>query len=309
MFGYYVCRHVFVNADQHRLESCLYCGLRHREYQERLPALLSEQATRGGEYNNEGDDECDGQPAFQHPAESLSWCRPYDVEIREHLLDALAPMHMDTGILVDRTVAELYKIALDGKSKATDRFLQLSMRKRADRGKLAFVLWDTLVSEGCPRDPKEIAIIMETTTAYMRQTEKALRRQPSHSPLENYVPRIGAELGVPHWAIELVKKASWHECHRMNKPEDLVGALFVMLGEAARPNGPVGVRGHLLTPAGIGKALDCTPRRLARLRSSLSPSTARCILDGVAKKIRKTGGTHCLTELSLDTVTKMRSRV
>ena len=210
----------------------------------------------------------------------------HDMLVREFLLDALAPLHLDTGILVDRTVAELYKIVAEAPI-ANSHYLQLSVRKRVDRGRLAYVLWDTLTSEGCPRDPKDIAIILETTTAHMRRAERELGRQPSNSRLDQYVNRIGGELGAPHWTIEAVKRACWHESHRMNTPEHLVGAIFLELSKTVSSNRPSlrETLGDVLSIGNIITVVHCQPRRLTRLAGTLSVSTTQSLIDSIDKRL------------------------
>lgn len=192
----------------------------------------------------------------------------YDMMVREFLHDSLAPVHMDSSFLIDKTVGVLYQIALE--DKANEAYLHLSLNQAKDRGRLAYVLWDVLKMEKCPRPPLDLAVLLNTSTLFMRSAEKELDRQPSHSHLADYVHRLAGELHLPGWCAGVVEHACWHTTgsNAMVLPEHMVGAIMLELGHLLTTH-VVGM-GHALTVDHISSTLGCSKQRLERLRDRLT---------------------------------------
>lgn len=212
------------------------------------------------------------------PCYPTPWCSAYasifshDVILREFLLDTLATVHMEHGYIVDRVISNLHKIAEDEVEKDNEdyvgkRYTQLSVRQQKDLGRLAYVVWDTLQAEHCPRSPDLLARLFNTTTQFMRMAEKELARQPAYSPLADYVPRLVAELNLPLWLSIAVEKASWHASHQLTDPEPFIGAVLLTAGMLLKTDMP-GLD-HMLTVSKIAALVNCTEHRLKQLQKRL----------------------------------------
>ena len=206
---------------------------------------------------------------------------PYDTMIREFLYDSLAVIQMNQSYLVDRVIGELYNIAFFRSD--TYFYAHLSLRSAKDRGRLAYVVWNTMRAEKCPRAPMEVAILLETTTTHMRAAEKEIGNQPSYSPLVDYVPRLAAELALPHWAVLAVKEACWHAERGLPliRPEDLVGAVLVELGIILQTH-MVGLA-HKLTIEDVVDVVGCSAHRLHVLRTKLTGSVRAALVNKVTE--------------------------
>ena len=206
----------------------------------------------------------------------------YDAIVREYLMDALAPVHMDHGYLVDRIIAELHKIV--NEDPLMDKYLSLSLNNCKDRGRLAYVAYDVMQAERCPRPPVEIAVLMETCTSFMRGAEKELKRQPSYSPLCEYVRRLAGELFLPQWCVSAVEEACWHslmgqDC--VSTPEHYIGALLLEVGHLLETD-MIGMA-HMLTRDKVAAAAGCGGQRLCRLRARLSLAEKMAVASKLLK--------------------------
>ena len=192
----------------------------------------------------------------------------YDMIIREFLYDCLAPVHMDSSFLIDRTVGLLYEIAME--NKLHEKYMHLSVNLARDRGRLAYVLWDALKMEKSPRPPMDLAVMLNTTTAFMRMAEKELDRQPSQSHLADHVQRLAGELYLPGWCTSVVEDGCWHTTpgNAMVPPEHMVGAILLELGDMLKSH-VVGMA-HALNAQTISTVIGCSVQRIVRLQDRIT---------------------------------------
>lgn len=270
------CNHVYVDDYVSGTQVCICCGLvadtvLYGEEVARRP--LEEEKRREPRKRKTKDDE------------GLLGQLYYDVVLREFLFDTLAPVHMDCAGIIDRTIGTLYQIAMEDDRKSF--YLNLSVRNIRDRGRLAYVTWETLKADKCPRAPQELAILFNTCTTFMRSAEKELDRQPTYSHLSDYAQRLCGELHVPSWCVSAVEEACWHaeSFNSVTVPEHTVGAIILELGRVLRTN-LVGLN-HSLTAASIATIVGCSEQRIERLHSQLPLSVEMALwlkLFQVAKR-------------------------
>ena len=130
------CNHVYVDDYVSGTQVCICCGLvadtvLYGEEVARRP--LEEEKRREPRKRKTKDDE------------GLLGQLYYDVVLREFLFDTLAPVHMDCAGIIDRTIGTLYQIAMEDDRKSF--YLNLSVRNIRDRGRLAYVTWETLKAD------------------------------------------------------------------------------------------------------------------------------------------------------------------
>ena len=206
---------------------------------------------------------------------------PYELIIREFLFDSMAPINMDTGFLVDKVLRDLHLA-----SKKKERYSRLSLRNETDRGRLAFLVWNAMQEERCPRPPADIACLLQSTTVAMRAAEKELHFQPGYAPLAAYVSRLANELMLPQWIITAVEDACWHcGSETMTVPEQFIGAMLLHVG-IMFGKGIVGLT-HLLTVEKIASVVGCEPSRLNYLRDCMGTATRRTLLEKVYRQAIK----------------------
>lgn len=264
------CTHIIVDDFRTATRVCISCG-------KVFDVLIGDGFDTGHSSSSNGGskkDECDPaawQPMYQH-------LFSHDVIIREFLMDSLAHLNLNLGFLVDKVILNLHKIAQEASSKG-QRYLNLSVRHERDLGRLAYVLWDTMMEEHCPRPPSVVAHILNTTTQFMRLAEKELCRQPAYSPLTDYVPRLVAELHLPPWVSLAVEKSLWYAPNIMVAPEPLIGAVLMELGDMLDTN-MTGLS-HLLTRAKIASVIGCSEHRLRTLNNRLP----NALIDTLVKEV------------------------
>ena len=218
----------------------------------------------------------------------------YDTIIREFLCDSLAPIHLDQGFLNATVIGRLYQIAL--MDPRHENYLSLSLRNAKDRGRLAYLVWDTLQAQRAPRPPADIAYLLQTSTKFMRETEKELQLQPSFSPLCAYVPRLTHELYLPQWIVAAVDEAAWHCGHAtLTTPEHYIGAMLLLVGKYLKPT-MVGCT-HLLTADNISQVVGCSSARLIKLCHLMPFDVRSSIITALIKKAKKQNLSDVATDL------------
>lgn len=291
------CRHIVADDLATGTRVCLNCG---RVFDvllfgdDDMAPPVANHHTAG---NNSCCDRSTWEPLIQQPRVFAN-----DVLVRECLLDSLAHLQMNNGYFVDRVMGALHQIANTYEEKDNEtwvgrRYIHLSVKLEKDRGRLAYVVWDTMMAEHCPRAPGEVAYTFNTTTQHMLAAEKELCRQSAFSPLADYVPRLVAELHLPGWVSLAVEKAAWYVYDHLAHPEPMIGAILLVLGDMLKPNTP-GVS-HMLTLPNIATTVGCTEHRLLELRRRLptgvTAALKRALRRGAANHLGQQQLAHLLS--------------
>lgn len=242
--------------------------------------------------------------------------------IRNELHDALAVLHMDTSFIVEQVISNIYRFSkmcmanananANAKEEKEEEEEEKSHQQKkksifplnpnlaADRGMLAFILWETLNQNDCSRSPQEIAYVLNVCPNEMQKSEKYLRIAPTFCLPSTYVQRLCAEIGLTFRMASVIERAVCEVNHFMHKPETIIGGVLLEIKDIIRerdkqtdghqqqqqdPNKEEGDKSLYtiarLTSKEIASMLNVSVSSLYSIRTKLPDHCLRVLTEGI----------------------------